>query len=201
MAVILAAGRSLRTGDRHKLLARDAAGRSMIGRTIMQVASSDVERICIVVPDAKGLVALAASRAIAGRADGVRFAIREAADAGDGISASLRAGIAYARDMGAGGAVICLGDMPLVAGPVIDALIGCHKATGADVVVPECDGRSGNPVLWDARWFEALMALNGDEGARKLLRSPDIRRASVRADASIFVDFDTPEALDVFSGL
>ncbi|WP_173581718.1 NTP transferase domain-containing protein [Acetobacter musti] len=201
VAVITAAGRSSRTGERHKLLATDAAGRSMIARTLAQVASSRVAGICVVVPDVDGRVARAAACAIEERTDRERFVIRLAADAAQGLSASLRAGVAYARDCRAAGVVICLGDMPLVTGATIDALAECHRATGADAVVPECDGRPGNPVLWDARRFGDLMGLTGDEGARKLLRMPGLHKVSVSTDASIFVDFDTPEALDVFAGL
>ncbi|WP_338421809.1 nucleotidyltransferase family protein [Acetobacter fallax] len=200
VAVVLAAGRSSRTGDRHKLLATDASGQTMIARTLTQITASKVSGICVVVPDIAGLVAQASER-VPEPMVGVRFAIRQSADVSQGLSMSLRAGIACARDWQADGAVICPGDMPLIRSAMIDALVDCHAATGADVVVPECDGRIGNPVLWDARRFGVLMALRGDEGARKLLRLPDIRRASVAADASIFVDFDTPEALDRFSGL
>ena len=56
--------------------------------------------------------------------------------------------------------------------------------------------RRGNPVLWPARHFAALRALQGDRGARGLLRR--YAREVVRVpmpDAGVTRDVDTPADL------
>lgn len=83
------------------------------------------------------------------------------------LSDSLKAGVAAAGK--ADGAFVFLGDMPLVphdiAGRLAQAL-GDHFA-----VMPCFAGRSGHPVLLSRAAFAEITALEGDQGAGKLLRS------------------------------
>ena len=83
-----------------------------------------------------------------------------------GMASSLRIGIqAVAGEMD--GALILLGDMPLVSSAQINQLITEFvPATERDIVVPCKDGRRGNPVLWSTRYFPALKMLTGDTGGR-----------------------------------
>ena len=90
-------------------------------------------------------------------------------DFADGLATSLKAGIA-AVPTDADGAIVCLGDMPQVDAGLIDRLIEAFAPErGALIVVPVIDGRRGNPVLWSRRFFDELMALEGDVGARHLI--------------------------------
>jgi molybdenum cofactor cytidylyltransferase len=69
------------------------------------------------------------------------------------------------------GALICLGDMPWVSTADLDALIAAFaRARSEPICVPVRARRRGNPVLWPARHFPELRALQGDVGARGLLR-------------------------------
>ena len=90
-------------------------------------------------------------------------------DFADGIASSVKAGIA-AVPAEADGAVICLGDMPLVDAGLIDRLIDALAPDkGALIAVPAAEGRRGNPVLWSRRFFDELMTLEGDVGARHMI--------------------------------
>jgi len=118
-------------------------------------------------------------------------------DFAGGLASSVKAGIsAVSRD--ADGAVICLGDMPLIDAGLIDRLIEAFSPDrGNLIVVPVADGRRGNPVLWSRRFFKELMTLDGDIGARHLIA----RHAEAVADVpvegnSAFLDIDTPQALE-----
>ena len=92
--------------------------------------------------------------ALAGRP--VQFV--HAADYADGLSASLRAGIA-AVPAEAAAAMVCLGDMPLVTGRMIDRLIAAYDPDeGRPIVVPTSGGKQGNPMLWDRWFFPEMMA-------------------------------------------
>jgi molybdenum cofactor cytidylyltransferase len=115
------------------------------------------------------------------------------ADFGGGLSTSLATGIG-ALPKGLDGAIILLGDMPLVSSELLDRLIGAWSP--GTICVPTFESRRGNPVLWDAYFFPEILALSGDRGARGLLAQHSESVMEVRADASVLRDVDTPQDLD-----
>ena len=187
-AVVLAAGRSSRMAPHNKLLVPGADGTPMVARVVDTALASLARPVLVVVGNQSHEV----RRALAGR--DVRFV--DAADYAAGLSASLRAGIA-AVPPEAAGAIVCLGDMPLVAPEALDALIATHDVEeGRSIVVPTWRGRPGNPVLWDRHFFPELMALAGDVGGRGLLErhAEQVAEVEVESDA-VLRDFDTVESL------
>ena len=118
-------------------------------------------------------------------------------DFAGGIASSVKAGIAAVPE-GYDGAVVCLGDMPLIDAGLIDRLIdGFAPDRGNLIVVPVSDGRRGNPVLWSRRFFKELMTLDGDVGARHLIAKHTEAVAEVPVDGEgAFLDIDTPQALE-----
>jgi molybdenum cofactor cytidylyltransferase len=56
------------------------------------------------------------------------------------------------------------------------------------------EGRRGNPVGFGRVHLAALLALRGDQGARRLLQTCPITEVPV-ADPGIFHDIDTPADL------
>jgi molybdenum cofactor cytidylyltransferase len=111
----------------------------------------------------------------------------------DGLSSSLKAGI-RALPRTCDGALILLGDMPRITAVHIDRLIAAF-APGA-IVVPTHGGRRGNPVLWPAALLGAMLQLEGDVGAKRLIgvHADRVREVDLGSDA-ILTDVDTPEAL------
>jgi molybdenum cofactor cytidylyltransferase len=137
------------------------------------------------------------------RADEVRAALGgrpvtfvHAAEYEAGLSASLKAGIAAAPETAAA-AIVCLGDMPLVTGRIIDRLISAYDADeGRAIVVPTHQGRAGNPILWDRRYFPEILEITGDGGARVLLRRHMENVAEIEVgDDAVLRDFDTVDSL------
>jgi molybdenum cofactor cytidylyltransferase len=64
--------------------------------------------------------------------------------------------------------------------------------------VPASEGRRGNPVLWSRRFFDELMTLEGDVGARHvIMRHPEAVAEVEAKGQSAFLDIDTPEALEL----
>ena len=118
-------------------------------------------------------------------------------DYADGISTSVKAGIAAVPPQ-ADGAIVCLGDMPQVDAKLIDRLIAAFDPEkGALVVVPVIDGKRGNPVVWSRRFFSELGELGGDVGARNLIASyPEAVAEVPAAGRGALFDVDTPDALD-----
>jgi molybdenum cofactor cytidylyltransferase len=130
--------------------------------------------------------------ALAGRA----VQLVHAPDFAAGLSASLKAGL-LAMPQDIEGVVICLGDMPLVAGPTIDRLLASFDpAEGRAIVMPTFRGKQGNPMLWSAEFLPEMMTINGDVGARHLAGKYTDRVVEVEmADDAVLRDFDTTEAL------
>jgi molybdenum cofactor cytidylyltransferase len=185
--LVLAAGRSTRMGGPNKLL-EEINGRALVRIATDHVLASGARPVIVVTGHQRERV----ERALAGLA--VTFVHN--ADFADGLSTSLKAGIA-AVPADADGAIVCLGDMPQVTPKLIDRLIGAFDpARGALVVIPTIDGKRGNPVLWSRRFFNDLTALEGDVGARHLIGGYAEAVAEVPVeDAAVLIDVDTPEAL------
>lgn len=186
--IVLAAGRSSRMAPHNKLLVPDRAGRPMVARVVDNLLSSAARPVIVVT----GHRAEEVRAAVAGRP----VQVVHAPEYLDGLSASLRAGIA-AVPATASAALVCLGDMPLVTGRMIERLIEAYDPDeGRSVVVPTCRGKIGNPVLWDRRFFPDIAGLVGDVGARPLLErhSEHVAQVELGTDA-VLRDFDTVESL------
>jgi len=187
-AVVLAAGRSRRMAPHNKLLVADRTGKLMIARVIDNVLSSNARPILVVT----GHQAEQIQHALAGRP--VRYV--HAHDYADGLSASLKAGIAAVPEDCAA-ALVCLGDMPLVTGRMIDRLLSHYDPDeGRLIVLPTFRGKQGNPMLWDRRFFPEILEITGDSGARFLLGKHIESVVEVEmADDAVLRDFDTTESL------
>jgi molybdenum cofactor cytidylyltransferase len=188
-ALILAAGLSSRMAPANKLLLPDATGTSMVARVADAALASRAHPVMAVL----GHQAEAVTAALGSRA----LNLTHAENYRDGLSASLRAGLAALPDT-VDAVIVCLADMPLVTPAQINDLIDAYDPDeGRLIVVPTHQGKRGNPVLWDRRFFAEMSALSGDTGARGLL----LRHAEHVAEhdvgtPSVLQDFDTREALE-----
>lgn len=118
-------------------------------------------------------------------------------DWAEGQSRSVRAGLAAAQARAAGklsAAVFLLADQPWVTPALLSALVQRHRETLAPVVAPRYKGKRGNPVLFDRRTFAEFDSLDGDTGARAVIRrhEDDIAWVDWPTD-EILRDIDTPE--------
>jgi molybdenum cofactor cytidylyltransferase len=187
-ALVLAAGRSRRMAPVNKLLVKDGEGVPMVARVVDNVLASHARPVVVVTGHERERL----EAALTGRP--VRFAHAE--DYAEGLSASLKAGLA-ALPSDIDGVVVCLGDMPLVAGPLIDRLIATFDPEkGRAIAMPTFRGKQGNPMLWSVEFLPEMMAITGDVGARHLVGKHADRVVEVEmADDAVLKDFDTAEAL------
>lgn len=187
-AILLAAGQSRRMGPVNKLLA-DVDGRPMVRHAFEAIAASDARTTIVVTGHEPEKVRAALE---GGEAKFVHNGLYA-----DGLSTSLGAGLlAVPADCDA--AVVCLGDMPHVSAKVIDRLISAYNPVeGRAICVPTRSGKRGNPVLFDRSLFHEVLQIGGDVGARHLIGQHEDLVAEVAIDDdSIFMDVDTPEALE-----
>ena len=188
-AVVLAAGKSTRMAPYNKLLVTDKAGKPMIARTVDNVLSSGARPVIVVT----GHRAEEIKAALAGRP--VTYVASPNYESG--LSESLKAGIA-AVPPEARAAIVCLGDMQLVTGRIIDRLLAAHDTDeGRLIAVPTHQGQLGNPILWDRTFFPDLLAMTGDGGGgRRLIRDHAEQVAEIEVnDDAVLRDFDTRESL------
>lgn len=190
VALLLAAGRGRRfdpTGTRNKLLAPAPAG-PLTGVPLAVAAARSLRAaglpvVAVVRPPAdEATTALAQQLADTG----CTLAPHENADAGMGTS--IAAGVAAAPD--AAGWLIALGDMPALSPDTIAQLVA-SLAAGATTVAPVHRGVRGHPVGFAASLRADLLALQGDVGAREVLRRHPPQTIDVD-DPGVLLDIDTP---------
>ncbi len=190
--VVLAAGQSRRMGELNKLLA-PVEGKPMLAHAVdAALGAQGIGPVVVVTGHEREQV----EAALPGRAvtftENPRYA--------EGLSTSLAAGLA-ALPQGIDAALVCLGDMPRIAPRLIERLMAAYAPTeGRSIVVPTHQGKRGNPVLWDRRFFPAMAAVAGDVGARHLIGEHSDEVVEIEAgDPAVLFDVDTPETLSTLS--
>ena len=184
--ILLAAGRGRRfdpLGERNKLLQLLPDGEPVVvvsARALLSV----VPRVIAVVPPADG--------GVADLLRGLGVEVTLCPEADSGMAASLVHAIRHSLPA-ADAWMVALGDMPFVSPMTMRALLAA-LADGADIAAPVHAGRRGNPVAFGAAHLPALLALEGEHGARTLLKSMPVREVEVD-DPGIFRDIDTPADL------
>jgi molybdenum cofactor cytidylyltransferase len=183
VGILLAAGRGKRfdpSGARNKLLQQLPGGDPVAVASARKLLSILPKVIAVVPPQDAGVAA--ALRALG-------CEVTTCPDADSGMAASLVHAI-RASLPNPNGWLVALADMPFVQPQTVQALADA-LAAGAGIAVPVTAGRRGNPVAFGAAHLEALLALQGDQGARSLLKSCPVVEVEVN-DPGIFRDIDTP---------
>ncbi len=155
-AIVLAAGVSRRFGaDKRRHLIE---GEPMVARTVARYAEVFADVFVVVRPGDDAIAELVAPW---------QPRIVVASRAGEGMGLSLAAGVqaAGAREQ----VVIGLADMPNVSTRTLLRL--CEMMGPGRIARPMHRGEPGHPVGFARVFFEELMALRGDQGARDVIRA------------------------------
>jgi len=186
-AIVLAAGQSRRMGTINKLTI-DIDGKPMLRRVVEAVVSSSAKPVIVVTGHERQQV----EAALAGLSVETVFN----PDYAEGLSTSLKRGL-MSLPATVDGAVICLGDMPLVRAQDLDQLVSAlNPVEGRAIVVPTRRGKRGNPVVIGKAFFAELAAIDGDIGARDVIAAHPEQVAEVEMGGDgVLTDIDTPQAL------
>jgi molybdenum cofactor cytidylyltransferase len=87
----------------------------------------------------------------------------------EGMSTSLRVGLAAIPPQTAG-ALILLGDQPLVTANLVEQMLEAARESPASILAASYGGRRGNPVYFPRAYFEELRKVTGDEGGRSVVQ-------------------------------
>ncbi len=182
-AILLAAGASTRLGHPKQLVEVD--GEPLLRRAARSLlATSPVALVVVLGHDAPAM------RAALVDVD-ARTVI--AHDHAAGLSASLRAGLAALPD-DVGGALVALTDQPALDAMHLAALCAAWRNDPSRAAASAYAGVLGVPALLPRRWFGELARLEGDVGARALLRARSAEVVAIDAPA-LAHDVDTPADL------
>jgi CTP:molybdopterin cytidylyltransferase MocA/ADP-ribose pyrophosphatase YjhB (NUDIX family) len=178
--IVLAAGSSTRLGRPKQLLL--LSGRPLLERTL------DLTRAA---PFAQRLLVLGAhANEIEAAVDTRGFTVIDNPDYASGQASSLRAGL-RGLSPNIDAALVMLGDQPLVPAWLPAKLVESFNASKHVAARPRYAGRPGNPVLLSRALFTELEQLNGDVGARDVLKRHTKRVLDIE-----LLDAPTPRDVD-----
>ncbi len=111
-----------------------------------------------------------------------------------GMGSSIAAGIQFLRDLETDAAAIAilLADQPLIVASHLREMRSIFSRAGGAIVAARYNGALGVPALFKRALFGALAALDGETGARSLLRNPEYNVVPYDLPEAA-VDIDTPE--------
>jgi len=185
--IVLAAGKGARfEGMQHKL-EQSLGGSTVLGTTLRQVIASQMS--VVVVTTAK--LAAVARAHVAARDVVVLPEVGSAGSDALGMGYSISAGVSARPD--ATGWLVLPGDMPLVQPATLMAV--ARELAHHAVVYAQHKGRRGHPVGFSAELYSELVALEGDDGARRLVARYPAFGIEVD-DPGVLIDVDTQTDLE-----
>lgn len=179
--LLLAAGSSNRFGEKNKLLA-PIDGVPVVRHAAKTLVSSSINAITVV-------LGYEAERIRAVLEDlQVDFVVNT--DYEKGQATSVRTGLQAVEEEEA--VLITLGDMPCVSVESIETLLNAYRTGTGAALAAAYKGDRGNPVLFDRAYFDQILAVTGDTGARDVLLNAERPRLVETNDPGVKQDIDQP---------
>ncbi|MDP4709788.1 MAG: nucleotidyltransferase family protein [Saprospiraceae bacterium] len=181
-AVILAAGSSSRMGQPKQLLVWK--GETLIRSIIAKVRAAGINTIYVV-------LGAHAEKVAANIAD-LPVQTIENPDWASGMGSSVVAGTRAAMTTQPEALLFVLVDQPFVQPELLRQLLHQYTLHPDAIIVSDYGTHPGVPALFPSFFFPRLLSLEGDAGARKLLRQHQGKTISISFPEGNF-DLDTPE--------
>ncbi len=181
--VLLAAGRSSRMGT--DKLSLHYNGLPILHRALAPLIGSPLVNEVIVVVNLN--FKLPVNRA------SCTIVVNKNADSG--MASSLRTGV-MAASATSDAILVALADMPAITEALITTMVEAYNRSGKKILVPVYEGRNGHPVLFDSECKGQLLEIEGDIGAREIIRDhPELVELVPVDDPGVIFDIDSPENL------
>lgn len=185
--IVLAAGSSRRYGECNKLL-ESVQGLPLLRHSVKTIQRARLSTVSVVVGHQSKRVKKAINDL------DVSIIVNE--DFTTGQSTSIRCGVDNARDNHADAIVIALGDMPRVSKDSINRLVMAYDRDVGDALAAAYEGKRGNPVLFDAVYYDKLRSLSGDKGGKEVLFEANYPGLVETKDPGVHNDIDRPEDIE-----
>lgn len=182
-AIILAAGESRRMGSNKLLLPWGQT--TVLKQTIAAVKASNVQDIWVITGHQADAVRDQANAAGVKTIHNIDYA--------NGFTTSVQTAVRNLQDS-SDAILVVLGDQPMIDPLVMNALLAAYAAGSSGLVAPTYQGKRGNPVIIDRRYFSELLELPPDSAPRALLQNhPDDLELVESPDEAVLHDLDLPE--------
>lgn len=160
--IILAAGQASRMGKPKQLLTYQ--GSSLVSHAVKTGLNSNCEPVIVVLGAYK--------EQIKPEIDKLPVQTVENSDWETGMSSSIRAGVNAINQSNSDldSVIIALADQPLISEAVFNQLIKEYRDTKNKIIAAAYDDIVGVPALFDKNFFSELMNIEGDRGAKALIR-------------------------------
>jgi len=183
--VVLAAGLSSRMGLNKMLL--ELGGRTLVRRSVTTALSAGLDPVLVVLGHESDRVREELS--------GLPYTAVLNSDYARGMNTSLRAGIAALPD-DAAGAVVLLGDMPLVEASMVRALVTAHRRSGPKLAISTYGGVVAPPILYGRALFPELLALEADSCGKSVVRNHRAGAVELQWPPETLTDLDSPQDVE-----
>ena len=182
-AILLAAGQSKRMKGTNKL-AKEIKGLPMIKRVVKNILSSPIDELIIVLGHQKEII-----KEIIDEDKKIKFIFNKNFETG--IASSIKTGLNRLSKKSSA-FFICLGDMPMVDKNIYKTLI--ESKNNKEIIIPNYNGKQGNPVLFSISMKEKIMTIQGDVGAKKILELNKNKILNIETnDKGVSTDFNTED--------
>lgn len=107
-----------------------------------------------------------------------------------GMSASISAGMAAIMDLKElDNVIIAVADQVFITSDIFEKLIDKQVKTGKNIVGSSYAGTVGTPALFNKKYFDELLSLNGNHGAKNILmQHPDDTETIIFEQGNIDID-------------
>ena len=160
--ILLAAGASKRLGQPKQLL--PLGDKSLLQHGLETALQANVEPVILVTGADAGVIEK--------EVHDKKINVVENADWEEGIASSIRCGLNALLEITPDieHAIFMVCDQPFVSVSLLNELIDACNTSGDDIIACSYSNTIGTPALFSKNYFPALLELQGDEGAKKLLK-------------------------------
>ena len=182
--IILAAGRSARLGSPKQLLSY--RGKTLLQHTIDTALESQASPILVVLGSGKD--------AIKKELEQKQVFILENSSWESGMASSISCGITNLQELApeSKAVILMVCDQPFVDTKLLNNLITKHKDTRQSIVASSYANTLGTPALFHQSLFSELLVLEGESGAKSLIKKYSLQTGFVSFDQGS-IDIDTRE--------
>ena len=114
----------------------------------------------------------------------------------EGMSTSLQCALKAVRT-GFPSIMVLMGDQPLLSDQVINILLRRFRESEKDICIPVYNGKRGLPVCLTERFYDNILEIKGDIGAREIIRDNPKDVMTVEMEGSnAFMDVDNEADLE-----